>query len=362
MTCVQVRLSKRSYDIIIQPGLLRSAGRHIKQVVDASRCFVVSTPPVWKIYGGRLQRSLKSSGFDVEIILIPDGERSKSADILSRVTTALIQRRAERKTPLICLGGGVIGDLGGFAAATYLRGIPVIQIPTTLIAQVDSSIGGKTGINHPLGKNLIGAFHQPELVLADPKVLQTLPSRQFVSGLAEAVKYGVIRDAGLFGFFERELPSILRQSPRVLADMVMRCARNKISYVEQDEYEQTGLRAHLNFGHTIGHALETLGGYRRHTHGEAVAMGMVAEGLLSKQLGMLRSEDDLARMILVLAGAGLPVRLPAPSVGKMMAIMQRDKKVKNGRVRMVLMEKIGKVRLVTLAERELKKGLAAIWI
>ena len=346
---------------MVADGVLRRAGPLLKRIGIEGRLFVVTHRSLWKWFGPGLKRSIRRSGIAVTPILVPEGERAKSSAIVERVTTQLIRMGAERSSALVCLGGGVVGDLGGFAAAIYLRGIPVVQIPTTLIAQVDAAIGGKTGINHPLGKNLIGAFHQPRLVLVDPKFLATLSTRQFVSGLAEAIKYGIIRDAGLFRFLEREMLSILQRSPRILTALVARCAANKAWYVERDEYERTGLRAQLNFGHTVGHVLETLGHYRRFTHGEAVALGMVAEGLLSRQLGILRSDDDLSRMIILLAEAGLPVKLPIFPVGQMMMVMRRDKKVKGGRIRMVLMERIGKVRLISLSERELKKSLSQLW-
>jgi 3-dehydroquinate synthase len=282
---------------------------------------------------------LRSVGIDADGIVLPDGEATKNWETLNRIFDALLARRAERSTTLVALGGGVIGDLVGFAAATYQRGVPFIQVPTTLLAQVDSSVGGKTGINHPLGKNMIGAFYQPRLVLADTDTLNTLPDRELSAGLAEVIKYGLIRDLPFFEWLETSIERLLRREPAALAEAIERSCRAKAEVVAADERE-SGLRALLNLGHTFGHAIEAGTGYGSWLHGEAVAAGSVVAAELSRRLGWL-SGADVERIKALFARARLPVLGPALALDRYLDLMSVDKKVAEGRIRYVLLRRIG---------------------
>jgi 3-dehydroquinate synthase len=309
----------------------------------------VTNPIVGRLYGSVVLRSLRAAGFSASTIVVPDGERAKSLRTVARVLDALVKAKFERGSVLVALGGGVIGDLAGFAASIYMRGMPYVQVPTTLVAQVDSSVGGKTGVNHPLGKNLIGTFFQPRLVLVDPQTLRTLPLRERVAGLAEVIKYGVIADEGLFVYLEESLDRLLRLEEEPLCLVIARSCEIKASVVAQDEQE-SGLRRILNYGHTIGHALESLGGYRKLIHGEAVAIGMVHEAELAVYLHWCKP-DVVERQRALVRRAGLPDTLPRVSFRSLWAAMQHDKKVTQRQVYCVLPERIGQVTVQPL-ERE----------
>jgi 3-dehydroquinate synthase len=296
---------------------------------------VVSSPAIWRLHGAQLRRALGSG----EPILIPDGERFKNLQTVSRIYEALIRAGADRGSALVAVGGGVVGDTAGFAAATYLRGIALAHVPTTLVAQVDSSIGGKVGVNHPLGKNLIGAFHQPRVVAIDPLLLKTLPRRQFRSGLYEVVKYGMIASAGLFDLVARQTTAIFARDPAVLGPAIVESCRIKAAIVSKDEREG-GLRRVLNLGHTVGHALEAVTRYRRYCHGEAVAFGMMAAADLAATRGVL-AEADRAALVGLITQLG-----PLPPVGDLetadvIEAIRRDKKVVDGRLHFVVATAIG---------------------
>lgn len=346
MRRVDVALGERSYEIAVGPGLLDDIGRHVRQLATTGQVGVVADTTVANLYARRVMRSLKAAGCNPHLILLPAGERTKTLRSASRVLDGLVKAKFERGSVLIALGGGVIGDLTGFVAAVYLRGIPYIQVPTTLIAQVDSSVGGKTGVNHPSGKNLIGAFHQPRLVLIDIQTLNTLPRREWTAGLAEVIKYGVIADDKFFAFLEEHLPSVLEMKDEAVMHLVTRSCEIKAAVVMEDERESDRRRI-LNYGHTIGHALESLGRYRGLVHGEAVAIGMVQEADLAACLGLCGA-DVVQRQRDLIRRCGLPHELPRVSFGDLWRAMQHDKKVAGGRLHCVLPERIGSVRVEVL--------------
>ncbi|WP_442900222.1 3-dehydroquinate synthase [Geoalkalibacter sp.] len=339
MTSLNVGLGERSYPIHIGSGILPLLGESLAAVCFPRRVAVVTNPTVGPLYAERVLGILRQAGFSPAEILIPDGEEYKTLDTLNAVFDALIRQGFDRGCGILALGGGVVGDLAGFAAATYLRGVPFAQVPTTLLAQVDSSVGGKTGVNHPLGKNLIGAFYQPRLVHIDVDTLVTLPPREFRAGLAEVVKYGVIRDAEFFAWLEQQGPDLLELKPAALIKSVAISCQIKADIVEVDEKEG-GLRAVLNFGHTLGHAVELLSGYGSVRHGEAVAMGMVAAAALSESLG-LAAMGDLHRIENLLRALSLPVRLPPHAPEAYLEALMRDKKVKDGSLNLILNRGIG---------------------
>lgn len=341
--CVKVSLADRSYDIVIKGGALTEIGKRLASLGLTGKVGVVTDAVVSRLYAQRVIRSLRSAGFETYALAIPAGERTKTLRHLSTVLDALAKWRFERGSIVVALGGGVIGDLAGFAAAIYARGIPFIQVPTTLVAQVDSSVGGKTGVNHPVGKNLIGAFYQPRLVLIDPETLRTLPRREWVAGLAEVIKYGMIADAELFAYLERSMGALLEMEPDAVVRIITRSCEIKASVVSDDERE-SGRRRILNYGHTIGHALESLGRYRRLIHGEAVAIGMVQEAALAGTLGLCPNHV-VARLRAVVRSAGLPDALPHVTGTELWRAMQHDKKVAQGRVYCVLPEGIGNVTI-----------------
>jgi 3-dehydroquinate synthase len=343
MRTVSVQLGNRSYAIKIAPGLLAQLGGECARLKLGQRCAVITDSNVGGRFAKAALKSLSASGFEPVLITVPAGEKSKRLAIVEKCYDQLAAHRLERKSFIIALGGGVVGDLAGFVAATYLRGLPFVQVPTTLLAQVDSSVGGKTGVNLKAGKNLAGAFYQPKLVLCDLDTLKTLPKREYVSGLAEVVKYGVIYDAILFAQLERNLPKLLQRDSATLAAAVARCCEIKADVVGQDETE-SGLRAILNFGHTIGHAIENSSGYGKFLHGEAISIGQVAAAKLSHKILGLPS-GDVARIEKLFVHAGLPVKIklnPARRK-KLLVAMKLDKKVSGGEVRFVLAKKIGRV-------------------
>jgi 3-dehydroquinate synthase len=342
MQTVSIALGERSYPIHIGTALLGRADLILPLLARRSVAVVTNTT-VAPLFLERFAGALTREGVDVVRIVLPDGEDHKDWQTLNGVFDALLEKHRGRDTTLVALGGGVIGDLTGFAAATYQRGVQYIQVPTTLLAQVDSSVGGKTAINHPLGKNMIGAFHQPRLVLADTDTLKTLPERELRSGLAEVIKHGLIRDAAFFTWIEANIERLLARDAEALERAVLRSVEIKADIVAKDERED-GLRKVLNFGHTFGHAIETGLGYGAWLHGEAVAAGMVMATDLSRQLGYL-SEADVTRIRLLLQRAGLPTAAKGIAPARMQQLMSVDKKVKEGRMHFVVLERLGAATL-----------------
>ncbi len=338
--------TSRNYDIEIAPGILDTLGDRLATLgLDrkSRKVLLASHPAIDKHYGDRVRASLQRAGFDVATILIPAGERYKNATSLHKIYDAAFAHRLERHSTLVALGGGVIGDMAGFAAATWLRGIPFVQVPTSLLAMVDAAIGGKTGIDHPGGKNLIGAFHQPRLVWIDPDVLQTLPPREFRAAMAEVIKYGVIWDRELFELLERcdRLDRLRDLQGDLLLEVLRRCAQAKAEVVSKDEKEGN-LRAILNFGHTIGHAIETVTRYRLFNHGEAVAVGSIAAGAIAVDRGFWQATEQ-ERLHALVRKAKLPDRIPADvSIAAIQEATTADKKVSGGTVRFVLPTAIGR--------------------
>jgi len=342
MRCLNVELAERRYPILIGDGLLQDA-EVFRPSIQGARVAVVSNTTVAPLYLEALTATLQKVGAGVTAIILPDGEQFKTWASLNTIYDALLAARCDRSTTLIALGGGVIGDLTGFAAATYQRGIPFIQVPTTLLSQVDSSVGGKTGINHPRGKNMVGAFWQPKLVVADTLTLQTLPMRELSAGLAEVIKYGLIRDLPFLEWLEANMERLLARDGDALGHAIEQSCRNKAEVVAEDEFEtaKEGGRALLNLGHTFGHAIESGMGYGNWLHGEAVAAGMVMAAELSHRLGWL-SEEDVARIRALLGQAGLPTAGPVLGAERYLEFMAHDKKVLAGRLRLVLLRAIGR--------------------
>ncbi|MDB5813658.1 MAG: 3-dehydroquinate synthase [Rhodocyclales bacterium] len=336
---LDVALGNRAYPIRIGQGLL-SQSDLVLPYLQRPRVAIVTNDVVGPIYLETFSAALRDAGVVVTPIVLPDGEANKNWETLNRIFSGLLEARCERAVTLIALGGGVIGDMTGFAAATYQRGVPFIQVPTTLLSQVDSSVGGKTAINHPLGKNMIGAFYQPRLVLADVGTLRTLPLRELRAGLAEVIKHALIRDAARVDWLEANMDGLLACDLELLAEAVEWNCRIKAAVVIADETEQ-GERAHLNLGHTFGHAIETGMGYGAWLHGEAVAAGAVMAAELSARLGML-SRADVERIRRLFERAGLPVKGPALGAGRYLELMRHDKKVEDGRLRLILLDRIGR--------------------
>ena len=343
MRTVHVPLGNRSYDIKIAPGLIDRLGRECARLKLGPRCAIITDTNVGKRYAKAVFNSLATAGFSPALIIVQPGEAAKSLKTVQACYNQLAVHRLERKSFIVALGGGVVGDLAGFVAATYLRGLAFVQVPTTLLAQVDSSVGGKVGVNLKAGKNLVGAFYQPRLVACDLDTLKTLPDREFRAGLAEVIKYGIIYDAKLFAVIERDLPKLLKRDPKMLAAVVARCCEIKAEVVGRDETDG-GPRAILNFGHTVGHAIENISGYGRFLHGEAIAIGQIAAAKLSHAvLGL--PERDVARIENLFRRAGLPttVKLRAGQRPKLFAAMRLDKKVSGGEIKFVLAKRIGRV-------------------
>jgi len=352
---LDVALGARSYPIVIGRGALARVGDVLPR--DARRAVVVTNAVVAAHHLPALRAALDAAGVAADIVLVPDGEQHKSLETLRDLLTRLLELRADRTTPIVALGGGVVGDVAGFAAAIYLRGVPCVQVPTTLLAQVDSSVGGKTAVNHPLGKNMIGAFHQPVGVVIDTACLATLPARELVAGLAEVVKYGAIRDANFFDWLERSMPALVRCDDEALAHAIFESCRIKAAMVAVDERE-TGERALLNFGHTFGHAIETATGYGTWLHGEAVGTGMLLAARLSQRVSGLPAPDR-SRLESLVASAGLPTAPPRLEVARWLELMGRDKKVARGTMRFVLLERLGHAVLRSdVGERDLADVLA----
>ena len=351
---IRVSLGARSYPILIGSDWLGAVGSRIREVLGpkAARAAVVSDSRVAPLYVPRVAASLRDAGFAVTEIQIPEGEQHKNLAWLALVYDRLIEAQIERSSAVVAVGGGVVGDLAGFAAATVLRGVPFVQVPTTLLAQVDAAIGGKTAINHATGKNLIGAFHQPRLVAIDIQTLKTLPRREYVAGLAEVVKYGAILDRALFDRLEQSVEALLRQDAELLDAVIATCCRLKAMVVEEDETEGD-FRAVLNFGHTVGHAVETLTEYRRYLHGEAVAIGMVAAARLSELRGSL-ARGDAERLEGLLRALGLPTAVPDDLAAEQLALaIEADKKAAGGKIKFVCIDELGKTRFHPLSAAEI---------
>ncbi|MBF0285032.1 MAG: 3-dehydroquinate synthase [Magnetococcales bacterium] len=360
---LRVELGARSYDIVIGPGGLAGLGGALAPLLKGRRAAIVTNETVAPLYLPTVTDALERAGFQTLPVILPDGEVYKEWSVLQRIFDALIAHRFERSSVIVALGGGVIGDMAGFAAACFLRGTPFVQVPTTLLSQVDSSVGGKTGINHPLGKNLIGAFYQPRLVVIDTDALSTLPRRELLAGLAEGIKYGVIRDEPLFARLEEKVHDLLALEPEILSEVIHACCRIKAEVVAGDEREESGARALLNFGHTFGHAVESVAGYGNVLHGEAVAMGMMAAAELSVRLGICAA-GEAERLRRLLTASGFDLRLPKGSVEDYWEAMTRDKKVEGGEIRFVLMTRIGHAEVRGgvargLVEEVIREGISA---
>jgi 3-dehydroquinate synthase len=349
---IDVPTPSRSYSVLLEDGILDRAGALLDEFKLPARRFVVSSPLVWRLHGARLARGAKK----LEPILVPDGERNKQLATVSRIYDALVKATADRSSTLITFGGGVIGDMAGFAASTYLRGIPLVHMPTTLLAQVDSAIGGKVGVNHPLGKNLIGSFFQPHAVLVDPSVLGSLPRREFRAGLYEVVKYGMTSSASLFDRIGRDRTAIFSREPAALLPIVAESCRIKASVVAQDEKE-AGIRRILNFGHTAGHAIEAVTKYKRFRHGEAVAYGMLVAAQLSVTRGALAETARQALADLIASLGPLPP-IGDLSAAQMLEAIRHDKKVVAGTLHFVLPTAIGAWAIVDdVTEKEIRAAL-----
>ena len=336
-----VALGERSYDIVLHPGLLATVGDRLSALTKSQKIGVVTDRNVASRYLQGVLRSLRKAGYDPTPIILPPGERTKTLDTIAKILNVLARHKFERQSLLLALGGGVIGDVTGFAAAIYQRGIPFVQVPTTLVAQVDSSVGGKTGVDHRLGKNLIGAFYQPRAVLIDPLTLRTLPRREWVAGLAEVIKYGIIADEEFFAFLEQEIPALLTLEEEPVIRAITRSCEIKAQVVAADERESDRRRI-LNYGHTIGHALESLASYRGLIHGEAVGIGLVQEADLARHMGLC-GREVVERIRSLVQRAGLSEQVPQASFTSLWGAMQHDKKVIGGRVIGVWPVRIGEV-------------------
>ena len=344
MRTVKVPLGDRSYPIKIGNGLLPRLGGECRRLKLGERCGVVTDRTVGPLYAKAALASLRQAGFSPLELRVPAGETAKSLRTIQACYDQLAKHRLERSSFIVALGGGVVGDMAGFLAASYLRGIGFVQVPTTLLSQVDSSVGGKVGVNLKAGKNLVGAFYQPRLVLCDLDTLNTLPKRELCAGLAEVIKYGIIDDAALFRRLERTLPELLRLDAKGMAHIVSKSCQIKAKVVAQDECEG-GLRAILNYGHTIGHAIEAVSRYGKYLHGEAISIGQVAAAKISRDvLGLGQVEVDRIEALFAKANLPTSVRLAKPQLAKVFATMKLDKKVCGGKVKFVLAEKIGQVK------------------
>ncbi len=339
MQPVRVALGARSYNIYIGAGALQEVSGHLARARMGKRLALVTNPAVFELHGFRLREALAADGFEMSVFTVPDGEEFKSLDSAGRLYTQFSEALIERGTPVLALGGGVIGDLAGFAAATYMRGLPLIQLPTTLLAQVDSSIGGKTAVNHGKLKNQVGAFYQPAAVFADISTLKTLPPGQLSNGLAEVIKTAVVGNELLFRLLEHRMGEITNGDERALSAAVFHSATVKAAVVSRDEHD-SGLRNTLNFGHTIGHAIESVTGFKV-SHGTAVAVGMVIAGRIATRMGLF-PQRDLERLLGVITAAGLPASLPL-NISDVLEAIKHDKKVKDGRLKFILPLKIGRV-------------------
>jgi 3-dehydroquinate synthase len=358
MQTLTVNLGDRSYPIYVGDGILSKAGDFLQRAGLRGKVAVITNPTVAQLYLDTVHESLSGVEFDVTPVLVPDGEQHKDLRSLSVIYDRLIAERLERQSCVLALGGGVVGDLAGFAAATFLRGIAYVQLPTTLLAQVDSSVGGKTGVNHQEGKNLVGAFYQPRLVLIDVAVLQSLPRREFIAGLAEVIKYGVIEDPALFKLLEEEIGKLTSLDRALLTQVIATSCAIKAKIVEQDEREND-YRAVLNFGHTVGHALEAATHYQKYLHGEAVGIGMAQAAAISAQQGFC-DQRSLERIRKLIKKAGLPLEIPREvSMQNLIQSMEMDKKSAGGKIKFVICTGIGKTRFHALSPGEILGALGA---
>ena len=335
---IKVKLGRDSYEVRVGSGLLAQTGQWLKEIGFSGKLAIITDPTVNRLYGDALNQGLTEDGFRVTTLLVPEGEEQKSLETAGRLYHELTSSHAERVTPILALGGGVIGDLAGFVAATYLRGVPLVQLSTTLLAQVDSSIGGKVAVDHGQLKNEIGAFYQPKLVIADIDTLRTLPAGEMTNGLAEVIKSAAIRDSEFFAFLEENIDRIKSFDENVLEEIVLRSVKIKVGVVEKDERD-LGLRGILNYGHTIGHAIESVSDFRV-GHGGAVATGMLAAAKISNRMGIL-DDKGLVRLENLIGKAGLPTEVPGLKLDEIIQAMQHDKKVLRGKIRFVLLESIG---------------------
>ena len=360
MRTVEMHLGERTYPIYIGHGMLDQFGAYYTRLGLGRKAALISSRSVADLYLEAVLSSLRRAGYEAIPIVIPDGEEQKSLATADRIYEHLILEKLDRSSAIIALGGGVVGDLAGFVAATFLRGVDFVQIPTTILAQVDSSMGGKAAVDHRLGKNLIGAFHQPKLVFMDTEILRTLPRREVAAGMAEIIKHGMIRDEALFGLLEEQIESFLemRALPEALDELIERNARIKGHFVELDERETVGARMLLNYGHTIGHAIEALAEYKRYNHGEAVILGMIAAGKIAVDVGLF-DEADLKRQNDLLERVGIPEWTDALSVEAILEKLTSDKKVREGRVRFVLPKRIGEMMVTDqVEEHEVRRAVA----
>jgi 3-dehydroquinate synthase len=350
MNNLTVGLGNRSYEIVVSADCLQSLGDTLRSLTFPRRTVIVSNTTVEPLYGDVVASSLRAAGFSVDAVIVEDGESYKTLETLNHIYTQMLELGCDRSTGIVALGGGVVGDMAGFAAATFMRGIPFVQVPTTLLSQVDSSVGGKTAVNHPLGKNMIGAFYQPRHVLIDVRTLETLPQRDYIAGLAEVIKYGMIYDGDFFAWLENNIDALLNKDQVALIEAITRSCQIKAHIVEKDETEAS-VRAILNFGHTFGHAVEQLSGYGTVLHGEAVAIGMVVAAKLSNSMDLC-TEQDVDRLIELLKRCGLPVVPPQFALQQYLDVMCRDKKVKDGVLQMVLNRGIGCAEIRALVHPE----------
>ncbi|MDG2388578.1 MAG: 3-dehydroquinate synthase [Planctomycetaceae bacterium] len=367
-TTIQVYLGLRTYEIAIGDALLSEAARYLASWNEklnsaektTGKALIVTDQNVQSLHAETVLKSLIDSGWHAEVITLEPGESSKNINVVTGMYDNLVEMQADRQTLVVAVGGGVIGDSAGFLAATYARGIPFIQVPTSLLAMVDSSVGGKVGVNLPQAKNLVGSFYQPLGVLIDTDTLNTLPAREYISGLAEVIKYGVILDESFFKYLEENVEGLNNREPAVMKQVIARSCRLKADIVEQDEFERTGLRAVLNYGHTFAHAFEALAGYGELLHGEAVSIGMVYASRLAEKLGRITGQES-ARQVNLLKAVGLPIELPAGcefSADDILQKMLLDKKTVGGQLRFVLPTEIGNVEMVKgVAEETVREVL-----
>ena len=340
-------LKKRSYDVIIGRGVLNRLGLFIKKLKLGRDAVIITNGTVLKLYGKKIKSVLKNAGFGVLTLTVPDSEEAKSLKTASRVLERLASYDKNKKIFIVAFGGGVVGDLAGFVSAVYKRGVPYIQVPTTLLAQVDSAIGGKTAVDLPIAKNLVGAIYQPRLVLSDTELLGTLAKRQIRNALAEIIKYGAIKDADLFSFIDKNMEKLLSGDLSALEYIVERSSAIKISFIEKDELDSTGYRALLNFGHTIGHAIESASGYSgRYTHGEAIGIGMMAAADIASRIGVLKGKWYIPNLRRIILACGLPVKARGLNYRKVYESHMRDKKFITARNRFVLPVTLGRVKVI----------------
>ncbi|GAB6138828.1 3-dehydroquinate synthase [Halanaerobaculum tunisiense] len=359
METVGVDLEDRSYQIKIGEDILQNLGDYLTELEIGSKVLIITNPLVDSLYGQEVEQAISKAGFEVEKALIPDGEEYKSLATARDLYDQAVESGLDRSSTIVALGGGVVGDIAGFIAASFMRGINFVQVPTTVLAQVDSSVGGKVAVNHPQGKNLIGDFYQPQLVVADKKVLHTLEERELKAGLGEVVKYGVIWDEDFFSFLEQNKTDILNLERTALIHLIKRSCQIKAKVVAQDEREE-GLRAILNYGHTVGHALEAVTNYQRYRHGEAIAIGMIAAAKLAGKLDLL-DKSAVERHRKLLKDFGLPVSYQEISKDRIIKAMAKDKKVQNGVVRFILANQIGEVSITSdIADIKLRETLTEL--